>query len=365
MKIDLKTLQGVLYRQFNTIRSKVLALLSKKKSFNFNFEPFRKELTLTLQYANRGWNYILELFLRLQIRIKLSIIVAVSIIGTTFIIGTIVTQLQERESRLQTEALGRSIVLGLNSSAKDNLLLNSPSIIQDYVNNFVNLKLSGLEHLYVIDREGVVVAHLDSDELSKRVSPKEWDIITKEDSPALVETASSFRFVQAITVNKREGNKIRKVIVGGASISFSKPVLLAPINEMKSKIFMYSFAVSLIAIGLVYYVSKHIVKIIIVLSDAARRVGAGDLQVNVMTRMKDELGMLSREFNFMVVQIRQKVEMQKFVSKSTVEMISGGKEMTLGGSRNEICAMFTDIRGFTSFSESHSPEEVGNAQSLS
>lgn len=358
MKLDFKTLQGVLHRQINAFRSKVLDLLSKTKSFTFNFDPLRKELNLTLQYASRGWNYILELFLRLQIRIKLSLIVAVSIIGTTVIIGTIVTQLQERESRAQTEALGHTIVMGINSSAKDNLLLNSHIIIQEYVNNFAKLKLAGLEHLYVIDREGTIVAHLNSDELNKRVSPKEWDIITKENSPTLVESPSSFRFVQAITFPKPEGKQIRQVIVGGASVSFSKPVLLAPINEMKSKIYMYSFAVSLIAIGLVYYISKHIVKIIIVLSDAARKVGAGNLQVNVMTRMKDELGMLSREFNFMVVQIRQKVEMQKFVSKSTVEMISGGKEMTLGGSRNEICAMFTDIRGFTSFSESHSPEEV-------
>lgn len=358
MKFDLKTLRGELFRRFETFRSAFLKLVSKRPQSAFNFEPLKKEFKITLQYVNRGWNFILELFLKLQIRIKLSLIVAVSIIGTTLIIGTIVTQLQERESRAQTEALGHTIVMGINSSAKDNLLLNSHIIIQEYVNNFAKLNLPGLEHLYVIDREGTIVAHLNSDELSKRVSPKEWDIITKENSPTLVETPSSFRFVQAITVPKPEGKKIRQIIVGGASVSFSKPILLAPINEMKSKIYMYSFAVSLIAIGLVYYVSKHIVKIIIVLSDAAKKVGSGNLQVSVMTRMKDELGMLSREFNFMVVQIRQKVEMQKFVSKSTVEMISGGKEMTLGGSRNEICAMFTDIRGFTSFSESHSPEEV-------
>ncbi len=319
---------------------------------------FIKDFNVTVRYAGIGLNYIVEMFLRLQIRLKLSIIVAASIIGTTLIIGTIVTQMQERELRLQTEALGHSIVLGLNSSAKDNLLLNSHSIIQDYVNNFNNLKIEGLEHLFIIDRNGVVVAHLVPNEVNKRVSAEEWDIITRADSSTLIETTSSLRFVQAIVVNKREGKQIKKIIVGGASISFAKETLLAKIKEMNSKIFLYSFVVSLIAIGLVFYVSKHIVRVIIVLSDAARKVGSGNLQVNVATRMKDELGMLSRDFNFMVIQIREKVEMQKFVSKSTVEMISGGKEMKLGGTRSHICAMFTDIRGFTSFSENKPPEEV-------
>lgn len=308
--------------------------------------------------VKRSWNYVEDFFLRLQIRLKLSIIVGISIAATTLIIGTIVTRLQEQELKLQTEALGHSIVVGLNSSAKDNLLLNSPSIIQDYVNNFTNLKIPGLERLFVVDRERVIVAHLNSNELNKRISEEEWSTITKSDTPTFIETPSSLRFVQAIVVNKHEGAQTRKIVLGGASISFSKTILLGPVDEIKSKILLYSFGVSILAIGFMFVVSKHIVKVIIVLSDAARRVGSGDLRVSVMTRMKDELGMLSREFNFMVVQIREKVEMQKFISKSTVEMIAGGKQATLGGSRNVICAVFTDVRGFTAFSEGRSPEEV-------
>jgi adenylate cyclase len=60
----------------------------------------------------------------------------------------------------------------------------------------------------------------------------------------------------------------------------------------------------------------------------------------------------------MVVQIREKTEMQKFVSSSTMELIANGQEAKLGGTRQPITAMFTDIRGFTSFTEKHSPEEV-------
>ena len=308
--------------------------------------------------AGSGWNQVVEFFLRLKIRLKLSAIVATAIIATTFILSTIVTRIQERELRLQTEALGKSIVLGLSSSARDNLLLNSASIIQDYVKNFNALNIPGLEHLYVVNREGTIVAHLNAENVNKQIAPEEWDAIVKADSATQVETAGSLQFVQAITVSKREGHGTRKILLGGSTVSFSKTSLLAHIEEMKSRILLYSFGISFVTIGFVYGFSKRLVNIIVVLSDAARKVGAGDLKVTVVTRIKDELGMLARDFNFMVVQIREKVEMQKFVSKSTVAMISSGKEATLGGSRNEICAMFTDVRGFTSFSENHTPEEV-------
>ncbi len=359
MKIAFNTFKDILQRYVLLFRNTIQRIWQSQKPYVAQLKSvFIKDLKITVRYAGVGINFIVEMFLKLQIRLKLSIIVAASIFGTTLIIGTIVTQLQERELRLQTETLGHSILLGLNSSAQDNLLLNSPSIIQDYVNNFNNLKLQGLEHLFIIDRNGIIVANIIPNELNKRISAQEWDIITRSDSSTLIETSSSLRFVKAVVVNKREKKQIKKIIVGGATISFSKESLLAKIKDMKSKIFLYSFIVSLLAIGLVFVISKHIVKIVIVLSDAARKVGSGNLQVSVATRMKDELGMLSRDFNLMVIQIREKVEMQKFVSKSTVEMISTGKEMTLGGTRSHICAMFTDIRGFTSFAENKSPEEV-------
>jgi hypothetical protein len=93
--------------------------------------------------------------------------------------------------------------------------------------------------------------------------------MTKVDTTTVYETADHIRFVQAIYFRQVEANK--RIFLGSCSASFSKAELFAPIEEMKSKIFFVSFAVSVIAIGLVYFVSKRIVHIIIVLSDAARR----------------------------------------------------------------------------------------------
>ncbi len=321
----------------------------------------RASNSLSLQW-HRLWEGFEEAFLRLKIRAKLSLIVGISIVVTTLVISTIATQIQERELRIQTNTVGMTIVQGLGSVSRDNLLLKSYPIIQEYVRNVERHEIVGLEQLFVIDRNAVIVADAHPDSINRQVSVADFTLLTKSDSTAVYESQNHIRFVQAIYF--KEAHTHKRIFLGSCSASFSKAALFAPIEEMKSKILYVSFAVSVITIGVVYSISKRIVHIIIVLSDAARRVGDGDLKVTVVTRVKDELGMLARQFNLMVLQIRDKVEMQKFVSSSTMQMIAGGHEAKLGGARAPVTAMFTDIRGFTSFSEKHAPEEVIEALNL-
>jgi class 3 adenylate cyclase len=298
---------------------------------------------------------IVESYLRLKIRFKLSLLVAVAIAVVTFVISTILTNLQERELRDQTGVLGTNIVRSLAALAEDNLLLNSIPVLQDYiVKNFARQRIPGLDRLFVMDRTGRVVAHLSVDSINVMVTPEEWDQVVQADSVEMVETPRHFIFNKTIYVSKDQ----KRILLGAASVRFVKATLLASIDKMRRSVIISSVLVSVLAIALVYLSSKRIVHVIVVLSDAARKVGAGDLKVTVVTRTKDELGVLASEFNNMVHQIREKTEMQKFVSRSTARMIAEGKEATLGGARQVITVVFTDIRDFTSVAESKWPEEV-------
>lgn len=111
----------------------------------------------------------------------------------------------------------------------------------------------------------------------------------------------------------------------------------------------------LLALGLYYAVIRPVRAI----GAVADLVGAGRLDANVDLRTEDEMGRLGRRINDMVRGLRQKLELSKFVSRDTLlEVESSAGAVARGGERRRIAVVFSDIRGFTNFSESHEPEAV-------
>ncbi|TAK57004.1 MAG: HAMP domain-containing protein, partial [Bacteroidetes bacterium] len=302
---------------------------------------------------------ILDVFYRMPIRSKLSFIVAISVIIVAVILISVTLQQQEKELRNQTEVLGTSIVQSLAAAAKENLLLSSYPVIQDYIKALVQRRpIPGLEAQYVFDRTGTIVAHLISDSVNRKVADSELEMVKTTDTILFLETEHSFRYVLPIYQRIPDEVIPRQILLGGASVSFSKETLLAPIDRIKRLVIATAIFVCLLGIALMFLVSGRFVKVLTSLSDAARRVGEGDLLVAVDTKIKDELGVLAHEFNKMVQQLREKTEMQKYLSRSAVEMLSEEHTATLGGTRKTVTVMFTDIRDFTGASETLSPEEV-------
>lgn len=87
-------------------------------------------------------------------------------------------------------------------------------------------------------------------------------------------------------------------------------------------------------------------------------VGEGDLSEKIEDNYEDELGLLALKINNMIDGLREKLKLSKFVSKSTLDHVKTSEDITLGGEKKYVTVLFSDIRGFTSFSEDRDPEEV-------
>ena len=95
------------------------------------------------------------------------------------------------------------------------------------------------------------------------------------------------------------------------------------------------------------------------LVDATRAVAAGNLDVPLAVARHDEIGDLARAFRQMMDGLRERADMQKFVSQSTVAMIHQRPPAEQrSGERRTLTLMFSDIRGFTTFADSCPPEEA-------
>ena len=92
-------------------------------------------------------------------------------------------------------------------------------------------------------------------------------------------------------------------------------------------------------------------------------VSKGNLDEKIYIATNDEIGRLGDITNYMIDEIKTKYHLEKFVSKSTRSMIASRKsdsgEVDLGvtGRRN-FAFIFSDVRGFTSFSEKEDPATV-------
>jgi adenylate cyclase len=97
------------------------------------------------------------------------------------------------------------------------------------------------------------------------------------------------------------------------------------------------------------------------IGEAARAVGQGNFGVRLpVVRARDEIGDLAMRFNAMIGELNERVELMKFVSQGTVSAVQQARQggVTRMGERRHLAVLFSDIRGYTSFSESVPPETV-------
>lgn len=148
---------------------------------------------------------------------------------------------------------------------------------------------------------------------------------------------------------------------GGAVyvMAISMDKALASLHAVEKVIVAVGLLALLIAIASGYFLAKGITAPVQRLVEAMEKIRGGDYDFHIPLTANDEIGRLARSFNEMVNGLKERLLMSKFVSSSTVEMIrqEGGK-LRLGGERRNVTVFFSDIRGFTAYSEQVQPEVV-------
>ena len=135
----------------------------------------------------------------------------------------------------------------------------------------------------------------------------------------------------------------------------------AVVNAITRQILIVGLVGFVIAgMGALIY-ARQLTRPILKIGAVAERVGEGDFAARVEgVRARDEIGDLAARFNRMIGELGERLELMKFVSRGTVSAIQSAHEegMHRGGERRRVSVIFTDIRGYTEFSERVPPEVV-------
>lgn len=113
------------------------------------------------------------------------------------------------------------------------------------------------------------------------------------------------------------------------------------------------------------------------LRDGARAIAHGGLDVRLPVDRLDELGVLSDAFNRMTQQLQERERMRRYMSKTLQKRLHDERGSAVGttdktaadnvplitprGGRIDVALLSSDIRGFTTLSELHPPDEIVDA----
>ncbi len=118
----------------------------------------------------------------------------------------------------------------------------------------------------------------------------------------------------------------------------------------------------LLSFGLNLATTRSVTKPIKSLAGAIEKVGRGDLAVEVQIHSKDEVQLLGDAFNEMVVGLRERQNMSRYLTgmemKEVQEASLKNAEVIQGGSKQIVSILFSDIRSFTTLCERADPDLV-------
>ncbi len=234
---------------------------------------------------------------------------------------------------------------------------NGRLALQETLKQIFEADVEGLEVIMFVDSKRRYYAYYDNakrDVSGEKVDSLLWLDLSCSGDSSYVEGNKVYLTdkIEYKTANKT-------VFLGYSRLVFSLDHINALIARKQTQtllIGLIGFAISLLAISLLTAILIQRIK---ELNQATKEIAVGKFN-QLPVKGRDEVAELTQSFNEMTVAVKERLMMSRYVSGSTIEQIRQKQldELELGGSRNELCLFFSDVRGFTTFSEQNPPDEV-------
>ena len=300
-----------------------------------------------------------RLNVRIPIRVKLSIAIIFIIWLTILILSFVILARQKEQLYLQTLKTGKVSLNYFANNASISLLNDDLLRLNTLIKEAASVE--GLLYAIIIDRQQVIRAHTDTSKIGTTLQLLEGKKNVKKEKNinyfdyALPSGSRVLNLSRPITFRDKE--------LGTAHVGISLDFIKDLIRKETVSILILSLFIILLGIAIAILLGIEFSRPISKLVLATQQIGKGNFQYRIDMVRKDEFGDLATSFNYMAKELWNKLMIQKsfgrYVSPDVLDMIlTHPEDSWLKGTQNEATILFTDVRGFTSYTESKKPEEV-------
>ena len=163
-------------------------------------------------------------------------------------------------------------------------------------------------------------------------------------------------WISAYAPIKDKNNKV----VGILEADFKLETFLKQNRKEFYQLLETQVVIAILSIITLLFFTRKIIKPIKALKKASRLIANGNYNIDITINRKDEFGELQQSFIQMAKSLEERFHMLKYISPHTLDMIQRvlKNEINEKGERRNTVILFSDIRGFTNYSSTRTPEEI-------
>ena len=157
------------------------------------------------------------------------------------------------------------------------------------------------------------------------------------------------------------GFVIRDKLAGSLGVAIPTNAIDKSGEQTRTQLTIMFTAVTVVILVISLVQARRISGPINILVQACRAVSRGDLETKVDVHRTDETGVLAHTFNQMIEGLRERDKIRDTFGRYMTQQVSDAilkGDVKLGGETRELTMLMSDIRGFTTLSETMTPENL-------
>ena len=217
---------------------------------------------------------------------------------------------------------------------------------------------------FVFDADGTLLGHQDERKVMARHSMQGHPLVEKSKSDLVPRRQIQFKDPDSDEL--MIGAYVQIPAYGMTVVSQTpRSVILEPANEVRRKTFYLAGTIISIAIFCFFLFAGTLTGHLEILDELVREVERGNFALKAKDKVRflfrDEVTDLASAIDRMTDGLKERDKVKSLFNKFHGSSITDDllkKDLVVGGQKKEVAVFFSDIRGFTAYSESHTPEQV-------